>query len=55
MGYDMIRKNFDTVQWGAKEVGIILLADYFIQKDKFIFAYGKQVAKAKADSMALIV
>jgi hypothetical protein len=47
LSYEHIRKYFDAVQFGAKETGVLLPVSFFQDKDKFLSAFKKQVAKAK--------
>jgi len=47
MSYDNIRKYFDTIQFGAAEVDCLLPVSFYQEKDKFLQAFRKQVAKAK--------
>ena len=47
MSYDNIRKYFDAIQFGAAEVDCLLPVSFYQEKDKFLQAFRKQVAKAK--------
>ena len=47
MSYHKIRKYSDAIQWGAKEVPVLLPVSYYSAKDKFLSAFQRQVATAK--------
>ena len=42
-----IRKYFDTIQYGANKMGVFLPVSFYSNKDKYLQAFKKQVAKAK--------
>ena len=47
MSFDNIRKYFDAIQFGATEVGALLPVSFYCDKDKYLQAFRKQVAKAR--------
>ena len=47
MSYNEICKYFDAIQWGAKEVPVLLPVSYYTVKDRFLSAFQRQVATAK--------
>ena len=47
MSYDNIRKYFDAIQFAAAEVDCLFPVSFYQEKDKFLQAFRKQVAKAK--------
>ena len=47
--YDHIRKYFDAVQFGAKEISVLLPVGFYSAKERFLKAFHKQVAKAKGE------
>ena len=49
MSFACIRKYWDCVQYGAKEAGAQLPVSFYAEKDKFLQAYKKRVAKEKGE------
>lgn len=45
--FDHIRKYFDSLQYGAKEAEVLLPVSFYPERDKYLNAFKKQVAKAK--------
>ena len=47
MSFDHIRKYFDAVQFGAAEANDLLPVSFYADRDSYLQAFKKQVAKAK--------
>ena len=47
MSFDNIRKYFDAIQFGATQAGALLPVKFYQDKDQYLQAFRKQVAKAK--------
>ena len=45
--FENIRKYFDAVQWGAKEMNALLPVSFYQAKEKFLTALKKRVASEK--------
>ena len=49
MSFDTIRKYWDTVQYGAREANVLLHVSFYQEKDKYLQAFKKQIAKEKGE------